>query len=139
PIRVADIPPRRADAELDLDGDVRGVALADKKRLIEAYNGAMLAVSDRIVDTLASYRDEVSEYWYVNSQGTALHELRPEVTLSGTAVARRDGTIEKGLESIGLRRGWKSVQNREPRFRAVAERAGALPDGATVRGGTYPV
>ena len=139
PIRLADIPPRRADAELDLDGDVRGVALADKKRLIEAYNGAMLAVSDRIVDTLASYRDEVSEYWYVNSQGTALHELRPEVTLSGTAVARRDGTIEKGLESIGLRRGWKSVQNREPRFRAVAERAVALLDAPMVHGGTYPV
>jgi len=139
PIRLADIPPRRADAELDLDGDVRGVALADKKRLIEAYNGVMLAVSDRIVDTLASYRDEVSEYWYVNSQGTALHELRPEVTLSGTAVARRDGTIEKGLESIGLRRGWKSVQNREPRFRAVAERAVALLDAPMVHGGTYPV
>src|SRR5438132_10728507 len=100
PIRLADVPPREADALLDLDGDVRGVPLAEKKRLIEAYNGAMLAVSDRIVDTLATYRDEVSEYWYVNSEGAVLHELRPEVTLSGTAVARRDGTIEKGLESI---------------------------------------
>ncbi len=99
PIHLADVPPQRAEALLDLDGDVRGVPLAEKKRLIEAYNGEMLAVSDRIVDTLASYRDEVSEYWYVNSEGTALHELRPEVTLSGTAVARRDGTIEKGLES----------------------------------------
>src|SRR5207247_1100616 len=81
-------------------------------------------VSDRIVDTLAVYRDEVSEYWYVNSQGTRLHELRPEVTLSGTAVARRDGTIEKGLESIGLRRGWNSVQDKAAGFREVAERAG---------------
>ncbi len=139
PIRLADVPPQRADAVLDLDGDVRGVALADKKRLIEAYNGAMLAVSDRIVDTLATYRDEVSEYWYVNSQGTVLHELRPEVTVSGTAVARRDGTIEKGLESIGLRRGWKSAQNRDAGFRTVAERAVALLDAPMVRGGTYPV
>ena len=139
PIRLAEVPPQRADAVLDLDGDVRGIALADKKRLIEAYNSAMLAVSDRIVDTLASYRDEVSEYWYVNSQGTVLHELRPEVTLSGTAVARRDGAIEKGLESIGLRRGWKSVQDREAGFRTVAERAVALLDAPMVRGGTYPV
>ena len=139
PIRLADVAPQRADAALDLDGDVRGVALADKKRLIEAYNGAMLGVSDRIVDTLAIYRDEVSEYWYVNSQGAALHELRPEVTLSGTAVARRDGTIEKGLESVGLRRGWKSAQGHESGFRAAAERAVALLDAPTVRGGTYPV
>jgi TldD protein len=139
PIRLADVPAQRADAVLDLDGDVRGVPLAEKKRLIEACNGAMLAVSDRIVDTLAAYRDEVSEYWYVNSDGTVLHELRPEVTLSGTAVARRDGTIEKGLESIGLRRGWRSVQEREAGFREAAERAVALLDAPMVRGGTYPV
>ncbi|HVH69396.1 MAG TPA: TldD/PmbA family protein [Gemmatimonadales bacterium] len=139
PIRLADLPPQHADAVLDLDGDARGVPLADKTRLLEAYNGAMLAVSDRVVDTLAVYRDEVSEYWYVNSQGTVLHELRPEVTLSGTAVARRDGTVEKGLESIGLRRGWQSVQDHEPGFRAAAERAVALLDAPMVTGGTYPV
>ncbi len=139
PIQLADVPPQHADASLDLDGDVRGVPLAEKKRLIETYNGAMLGVSDRIVDTLAAYRDEVSEYWYVNSQGTVLHELRPEVTVSGTAVARRNGTIEKGLESIGLRRGWKSVQDCVPGFREAAERAVALLDAPTVQGGTYPV
>jgi TldD protein len=139
PIRLADVPPQQADAVLDLDGDVRGVPLDAKKGLLEAYNGAMLGVSDRIVDTLAVYRDEVTEYWYVNSQGTVLHELRPEVTLSGTAVARRDGTVEKGLESIGLRRGWQSVHDRERGFREAAERAVALLDAPMVRGGTYPV
>jgi len=139
PIRLADVPPQQADRVPDLDGDVRGVSLAEKKRLIEAYNGEMLAVSDRIVDTLATYRDEVSEYWYANSEGALLHEVRPEVTLSGTAIARRDGTIEKGLESIGLRRGWHSVQGKAAGFRAVAERAVRLLDAPTVRGGTYPV
>ena len=139
PIRLGDVPPHQADALLDLDGDVRGVPIAEKKRLLDAYNGAMLGVSDRIVDTLAVYRDEVSEYWYVNSQGTVLHELRPDITLSGTAVARRDGTIEKGLESIGMRRGWNSVQDKAAAFRAVAERAVELLDAPTVKGGTYPV
>jgi len=129
PIRLADVPPHQADALLDLDGDVRDVPIAEKKRLLEAYNG----------DTLAVYRDEVSEYWYVNSEGTILHELRPEVTLSGTAVARRNGTIEKGLESIGLRRGWHSVQDKAAGFREVAERAVQLLDAPRVKGGTYPV
>ncbi|HEX4574505.1 MAG TPA: TldD/PmbA family protein [Gemmatimonadales bacterium] len=139
PIRLADVAPHEAEALLELDGDVRGVALAAKQQLIAAYNDAMLAVSDRVVDTVATYRDEVSEYWYVNSEGTILHELRPEVTLSGTAIARRDGTIEKGLESIGLRRGWHSVQDKAAEFRAAAERAVRLLDAPTVRGGTYPV
>lgn len=139
PIRLADVAPQQADALLDLDGDVRGVPLAEKKRLLEAYNGAMLAVSDEIVDTQSSYHDEVSEYWFVSSEGAVLHELRPEVVVSGTAIARRDGVIEKGLESIGLRKGWKSVHDFEPGFRAVAERAVELLDAPTVKGATYPV
>src|SRR5207247_9529376 len=100
---------------------------------------AMLAVSHKIVDTQASYRDEVSEVWYVNSEGTSLYQLRPEVVVSGTAIARRNGTIEKGLESIGLRKGWDSVQGFDDRFRVVAQRAVDLLEAPRVRGGAYPV
>jgi len=39
--------------------DVRG-SRSPKERLIEAYNDAMLAVSDAVVDTQAIYRDEVA-------------------------------------------------------------------------------
>jgi TldD protein len=138
PIRLAEVPPSQAEAILDLDGDVRGVPLAEKRRLLEGYNGEMLAVSG-VVDTQAIYRDEVTEYWFGNSEGTLLHELRPEITLSGQAIARRDGTIEKGLESIGLRKGWNSAANHAAGFRTVAERAAALLDAPTVTGGTYPV
>jgi len=139
PIRLAETPPEVADAILGLDGDVRGISLSDKKKLLDRYNGAMLAVSDAIVDTQSSYRDEVSEVWYVNSEGTSLYQLRPEVVVSGTAIARRNGTIEKGLESIGLRKGWNSVQNFEHQFRVVAQRAVDLLDAPRVRGGAYPV
>jgi TldD protein len=139
PIELAEVPPQQADVVPDLDGDVRGVPLSEKKRLIEAYNGAMLAVDGRVVDTVASYHDEVTEYWYVNSEGTVLHEVRPEVTLSGTAVARSDGVIEKGLESIGRRRGWRGAQDATEGFRKAAERAVALLDAPRVAGGTYPV
>jgi predicted Zn-dependent protease len=139
PIRLAETAPQVADATLDLDGDVRGVPLAEKKRLLEAYNGAMLGTSNRVVDTQASYQDEVSEVWYANSEGAALYQLRPEVVLSGTAIARDGATIEKGLESIGLRKGWRSVHGLEERFRTVAQRAALLLDAPRVRGGTYPV
>ena len=139
PIRLADVAPHQADAVLDLDGDVRGVALADKKRLLQAYNEVMLDASPAVVDTQASYRDEVSEYWFVSSEGTVLYELRPEIVVSGVAIARRNGSIEKGLESIGLRRGWQSAGGHEAAFRTVAQRAGALLDAPGVKGGTYPV
>jgi TldD protein len=139
PIGLAETAAHAADAILDLDGDVRGIPLSEKKKLLEAYNGAMLGVSPSVVDTQASFRDEVSEVWFVNSEGTNLYQLRPEVVVSGTAIARRNGTIEKGLESIGLRKGWKSVHGFEERFRVVAQRAVDLLDAPRVRGGAYPV
>jgi len=139
PIRLADTPPESADAVLELDGDVRGISLSEKKQLLDRYNGAMLAVSNQIVDTQASYRDEVSEVWYVNSEGTSLYQRRPEVVVSGTAIARRNGTIEKGLESVGLRKGWNSAQGFDDRFRVVAQRAVDLLEAPRVRGGAYPV
>lgn len=139
PIRLADVATHQADAVMDLDGDVRGIALADKKRLLQTYNDVMLDASPAVVDTQASYRDEVSEYWFVSSEGTVLYELRPEIVISGVAIARRNGTIEKGLESIGLRRGWRSASGHEAAFRTVAQRAGALLDAPGVKGGTYPV
>jgi len=138
PIRLAEVASSQAEAILDLDGDVRGIPLAEKRRLLEGYNGEMLAVPG-VVDTQAVYHDEVTEYWFGNSEGTLLHELRPEITISGQAIARRNGTIEKGLESIGLRKGWNSAHHHAAGFREVAKRAAALLDAPTVTGGTYPV
>ena len=37
-VELAPVAPQRAEAILDLDGDVRGVPLAEKKRLVESYN-----------------------------------------------------------------------------------------------------
>jgi len=139
PIHLAEVPVVEADALLPLGADVRGVSLEAKKRHLEALNALMLGRDRRIVDTQASYRDEVVEYWYANSEGTLLHELRPEVTLSAVAVARQEGTIERALESLGRRAGWEAVQGREGQFLAAADRAVALLDAPRVRGGTYPV
>ena len=139
PIRLADVPVREADVTLPLGGDVRGIPLDVKKRHLESLNALMLGRDRRVVDTQAAYRDEVVEYWYANSEGTMLFELRPEVTLSAVAVARDQGTIERALESLGRRSGWDAVQHREDQFLAAADRAVALLGAPRVRGGPYPV
>lgn len=139
PIRLAELPARRDDVRGDLDGDVRGIGLGDKQQLIERLNQEMLAVDRRIVDTQAAYRDEVTEYWYGNSEGTMLYELRPDVTLSAVALARDDGVLERGLESLGVRGGWRSVQESDQLFRTAARRAIQLLTAPRVKSGTYPV
>jgi TldD protein len=139
PIRLAQTVPQVAEAVPAVDGDPFAVSLAEKRRLLEHLNGLMLAASDRIADTSATYYDDRTEWWYANSEGTALYELRPEIGLSALATARDGERIERSLESLGLRRGWSSVQDREAMFSTAAERALALLEAPTVPGGTYPV
>jgi len=139
PIRLAEIPLREDEVREDLDGDVRGIPLDQKVALLVGLNNEMLSVDRRIVDTQAAYRDDVTEWWFGNSDGIMLHEVRPEITLSAVAVAREGDIVERGLESLGLRRGWLSVHGREGMFRQAAERAVDLLKAPRVQVGRYPV
>ncbi|MFI5280791.1 MAG: TldD/PmbA family protein [Gemmatimonadales bacterium] len=139
PIKLAESATNTADVVLPVDGDPADVPLAEKRKYLEHLNGLMLGASDNIADTSASYYDERTEWWYANSEGTALHEVRPEIGLSAQATARQDGRIERSLESLGLRKGWKSVQAKDAMFAAAARRALDLLGAAPVHGGAYPV
>ena len=139
PIRLASAAPREDVVIPAVDGDPRDVPLAEKRRLLEHLNGLMLAVSPRIADTGASYYDNWTEWAFANSEGAWLYEVRPEIGLSAQATARDGDTIERALESLGLRHGWASVQGQERMFRAAAERAVALLAAPSVQGGTFPV
>ena len=139
PIVLADSAKREDESIPQVDGDPFAVALSEKRRYLEHLNGIMLGLSDKIVDTGATYYDDRTEWWYANSDGTWLHEVRPEIGLSAQATARQDGRIERSLESLGLRRGWHSVQDKDEMFRTAAQRALDLLEAPTVPGGTLPV
>jgi len=139
PIRLAPAAPREDAVIPAVDGDPRDVPLAEKRRLLEHLNGLMLSVSPKIADTSAAYYDSRTEWAFANSEGAWLYEVRPEIGLSAHATARDGDTIERALESLGLRRGWASVQDAERMFRGAAERALALLTAPSVQGGTYPV
>ena len=139
PIRLAESAPRVDEVVPSVDGDPFAVALAEKRRYLEHLNGLMLGASDRIADTSASYYDDRTEWWFANTEGSYLHEVRPEIGLSAQATARAGDRLERSLESLGLRKGWRSVQDREAMFTTAARRALDLLEAPTVQGGTYPV
>lgn len=139
PIPWASVPAREEDVLLDLDGDVRGVPLDRKRAYVDRLNAAMLEFDRRIVNTKVAYRDEVTEYWYGNSDGTLLYQQRPEFTISAQVVARESGTEERALASVGQRHGWNTASNEEDRFRAAAKRAVDLLAAPRVQDGCYPV
>jgi TldD protein len=115
------------------------VPLAEKCALVEALNGEMLGFDRRIVDTRAAWQDAVTEFWYVNSEGTRGHGVRPHAAMSALAVAREGGAVERAVESVGAHGGWVRAQGREELFRAAARRAVSLLGAQPVRSGAYPV
>ena len=139
PITLARSEVRSDEVVLPVEGDPFAVPLSDKRKYLEYLNGLMLGASDKIADTGASYYDERTEWWFANSEGTWLYELRPEIGLSAQATARLGDRIERSLESLGLRKGWDAVQNREEMFHGAAKRALDLLTAPTVPGGALPV
>ncbi len=139
PIRLAEVPPRADEFVPEIDGDPRDVPLAEKRKFLERLNALMLEASPKIVDTQSSYYDVRTEWYLTTSEGTWLHEVRPEIGLSGLATARDGATIERHLESVAYRKGWRSVQGLEASFTGAAAKALELLAAPTVKGGTYPV
>ncbi len=139
PIRLAEIPVRIEDYLTDLDGDVRGVPLAEKRDLLERLNQEMLVTDRRIVDTHAAYEDLVTERWVATSAGVMLYEVCPSVRLSAAAVACEDSFLERAFESWSVRGGWRSLQATDHLFRTAARRAVSLLAAPRMKAGMYPV
>lgn len=139
PIALAPLPTREARDLPTLADDLRGVALDEKRRLLERLHGELFAFDRRVVDARSSYHDVVTERWYANSDGTRVESLHPDVALAALAVARDGGTVERAIASFGARGGWQRTQGHEESFRGAARRAVSLLGAQPIRSGSYPV
>ncbi|HTS89268.1 MAG TPA: TldD/PmbA family protein [Gemmatimonadales bacterium] len=139
PIALAEIPVRTEDHLADLDGDVRGVPLGEKRALLERLNQEILSSDRRIVDTHVSYEDRVTERWFATSDGVFLYEIAPSVRLAAGVLASEEGFVERAFESWATRGGWRSVQSADNVFRTAARRAVALLSAPRIKAGLYPM
>jgi len=139
PIELAPIPISEDRITAALEHDFRGVTMADKKALVEAYNDILLGHSDKIVDTLTRYKDAFSRVFFANSEGAFIEEERPMITLHTFATAREGDNVQRAMESRSGQKGFDFLQEREDMARAVAQRAVDLLSAESVVGGQYPV
>jgi len=138
-IELAPIPLSKDRIIATLAHDFRGISMADKKALVEAYNNILLGHSDKIVDTESRYNDAFSRVFFANSEGTFIEEERPMITLYVVATARDGDDVQTALESRSGQNGFDFVQGREELARAAARRAVDLLSAEAVVGGQYPV
>ena len=122
-----------------MERDFRGVALAEKQRLLQGYNELMLGAHAKIQTTSLSYTDLHRQVHFASSEGSYFEETRPDIVLGMSAVAKEGDLVQRGIDSVGLPAGFEAVMGLEGRVQAVAERAAALLSAPPVQGGTYPV
>ena len=138
PVTLAPIPVRQLDAAEPLPDDPREFPLDQKRRRAESLAGAILAVDRRVTEARLLHRDEVVETWLATSEGTWLHDLRPEVSVAALAVAEEDGNVERALDSLAARGGWRTL-DATGLVREVAARAIARLHAVPLRPGRYTV
>ena len=138
--QLADIDPVEDIVRVDIKRDPRGVSLADKRELLEAYNKLILDYDPRIQTTMTGISDRFTTKYFVNSVGSCIVEERMDVNGRFGAIARGEGgVVRQGFESINSRADFDALVGIEERVLGAAKRAVKQLEANSVKGGQYSV
>jgi TldD protein len=138
-VALAEVEPVEDRYQGPMERDIRGVPLEEKRKLAETYNKIILGFHPAIVASSVRYADSLRHVVYANSEGTYIEQEIPDVTLMLAALARKNGDVQQGFESLGFSGGFEKALGHEDRARIAAKRAVDLLSAKPVKGGRYPV
>lgn len=137
---LAAIEPIQDYVAAEIKRDPRGVSLAEKRQLIQAYNQILLEFDPRIQTTSVNYRDRFGITYFVNSIGTCIAQERLDIQAGFGAISRGEGgLVRQGYESFHSRSDYGDLIGIEARVRSAAERAIRQLEAKPVQGGQYTV
>ena len=121
-----------------LDKDPRSLTLAQKKDLMDQYNGIMWEV-EGIQTTLIGYGDG-PQTGSLRQFGRQLHRAAEiDVSLRLSATARDGAEVQQAGVSLGSNGNFSVVEGLHQQSRDIAEKAVSLLSAPKVRGGEYTV
>jgi TldD protein len=123
----------------ELIKDPREVPLAEKKRLLDEYNGIIWGLSPQIQTSLIRYGDTYKRLYFCTSEGSYIEQEKVDVRALFLAVAREDGNIQRAHLSLGSIRDYGVVEGLHERIEETARRAVRLLSARPIKGGTYTV
>ena len=121
-----------------LDKDPRSLTLAQKKDLMDQYNGIMWEV-EGIQTTLIGYGDGRKRVVFASSEGSYIEQQRVDVSLRLSATARDGAEVQQAGVSLGSNGNFSVVEGLHQQSRDIAEKAVSLLSAPKVRGGEYTV
>ena len=121
--------------------DPAGIPAERKADLLRACDERARAAGDAIEVVSASYSEGRRRVTVANSDGLLASDDRTRVRLGVQVVARRNGSVETGFETLGAHRGWELVD--EGAGEEIAEQAArvalTLLDADDAPAGAMPV
>jgi TldD protein len=104
----------------EIEIDPAAVSAERKAEILRALDDRARSAGDEITQVSASYSEGRRRVAVFNSEGLTATDDRTRVRLGAQAVARRDGAVETGFETLGAHRGFELVEG-DPA--AIAEQA----------------
>jgi len=138
PLRLSLRDPIVETVEPQLGKDSAKVPLTTKKELMDEYNTIMLS-SPRIQSSRVVYRDIRRKVIFANSQGCYIEQIKPDLAIRLTAVARDNSEIQQAGLSLGSTGDFSAIEGLHERVAEIARRAAALLSAPQVKGGEYTV
>ena len=124
--------------EPQLGKDPRSLTLAEKKDLMDQYNGIMWE-SEGIQTTLIAYGDGHKRVVFASSEGSYIEQQRIDVSMRLSATARDGSEVQQAGVSLGSNGDFSVVEDLHQESRDIAEKAVSLLSAPKVRGGEYTV
>jgi len=136
PVILAKAPVIKEEVLLNLKEDPRQIPIEEKLELLKKYNNIPLSY-EKIIMTNMGYSDILREKYYLNSEGTEIHENLLTTRIGGM-VTSKEGNLTQNLRiSAGGSDGFHTVRNLEEVFE---KRSGIVIDllkAEPVSGGVY--
>jgi len=106
----------------EIDVDPASVPAERKAEVLRALDERARSAGGEVAQVSASYSEGRRRVAVFNSEGMAARDDRTRVRLGAQVVARRNGTVETGFETLGAHRGFELLEGDPAR---IAEQAAA--------------
>jgi len=124
--------------QAEIRKDPRAIPFADKKRLLDDYNGIILSTPGIQTSSIA-YADAFKKVTFASSEGSYIEQGRVDVTLRLSAVARQDNEVQQTSISIGSNGDFGVIEGLHKRIGEMAKRAVEMLSAPKVKNGEYTV
>ena len=127
-----------SDTVLDEGKNPVTIPLAEKKRLLDEYNGIIWR-TPRIQTSIIGYGEGRKKVIFLSSTGSYIEQERTDITLRLAAIATDGGEVQQVGLSLGSRGDFGAIQGIHQQVEDMARHAVELLSAPQVKGGEYTV